>query len=92
VYAARSSEGGLPLGDECGAFRKPIDGYTFRDSLYRLRSESLAAHLGSEQGSCEPGIERESQLVVKVCDLYRGLETDISVVLTVMSDLRSSFD
>jgi hypothetical protein len=30
--------------------------------------------------------------VGKVCDLYRGLETDISVVLVVKSDLRSSFD
>jgi hypothetical protein len=23
VYAARSTEGGLPLGEECDAFRKP---------------------------------------------------------------------
>jgi hypothetical protein len=23
VYAARSVEGGLPLGEECGTFRKP---------------------------------------------------------------------
>jgi hypothetical protein len=28
----------------------------------------------------------------KVCDLYRGLETDISVVLTVMSGLGILFD
>jgi hypothetical protein len=31
--------------------------------------------------------ERESRLVGKVCDLCRGLENDISVVLTVMSGL-----
>jgi hypothetical protein len=23
VYAARSAEGGFPLGEECGTFRKP---------------------------------------------------------------------
>jgi hypothetical protein len=28
----------------------------------------------------------------KVCDLYRGLETSKSVVLTVMNSLGSSFD
>ena len=33
-----------------------------------------------------------ANLVGKVCDIYRGLETDISVVLTVVSDLESSFD
>jgi hypothetical protein len=31
--------------------------------------------------------EWESRLVGKVCDLCRGLETDISAVLTVMSGL-----
>jgi hypothetical protein len=36
--------------------------------------------------------ERESRLVGKVCDLCRGLETDISVVLTVMSGLGILFD
>jgi hypothetical protein len=36
--------------------------------------------------------EWESQLVGKVCDLYRGNETDISVVVTVMSGLRILFD
>jgi hypothetical protein len=30
--------------------------------------------------------------VGKVCDLYRGLETNISAVLMVMSGLGSSFD
>jgi hypothetical protein len=53
---------------------------------------SIAAHLGSEQESCKPGLERESRLVGKVCDLCRGIETDISVVLMVMSGLGSSFD
>jgi hypothetical protein len=57
-----------------------------------LRSESLAAHLWSEHGSCKPELKRESRLVGKVCDLYRGLETDISVVLAVMNGLGSSFD
>jgi hypothetical protein len=36
--------------------------------------------------------EWESRLVGKVCNLYRGLETDISAMLTVMSDLGILFD
>jgi hypothetical protein len=36
--------------------------------------------------------EWESRLVGKVCDLCRGLETDISAVLTVMSGLEILFD
>jgi hypothetical protein len=36
--------------------------------------------------------EWESRLVGKVCDLCRVLETDISVVLTVMSGLGILFD
>jgi hypothetical protein len=36
--------------------------------------------------------EWESQLVGKVCDLCRVLDTDISVVLTVMSGLGILFD
>jgi hypothetical protein len=36
--------------------------------------------------------ECESQLVGKVCDLCRVLETDISVVLTVKSGLGILFD
>jgi hypothetical protein len=36
--------------------------------------------------------EWESRLVGKVCNLCRGLETDISVVLTVMSGLGILFD
>jgi hypothetical protein len=36
--------------------------------------------------------ERESRLVGKVRDLYRGLETDISVVLAVKSGLGILFD
>jgi hypothetical protein len=38
-------------------------------------------------GRLEPRAERESRLVGKVCDLYRVLETGISVVPTVMSGL-----
>jgi hypothetical protein len=34
--------------------------------------------------------ERESRLVGKVCDLYKGNETDISTVLTIKSVLGSS--
>jgi hypothetical protein len=37
-------------------------------------------------------VEWESQFVGKVCDLCRVLETDISAVLTVMSDLGILFD
>jgi hypothetical protein len=36
--------------------------------------------------------ECESRLVGKVCNLSRGLETDISVVLIVMSGLGILFD
>jgi hypothetical protein len=39
-----------------------------------------------------PELERESRLVGKVCNLCKGLETDILVVLMVMSSLESSFD
>jgi hypothetical protein len=41
-------------------------------------------------GRLEPRAERESQLVGKVCDLCRVLETGISIVLTVKSGLGSS--
>jgi hypothetical protein len=43
-------------------------------------------------GRLEPRAEWESQLVGKVCDLGRVLETGISVVLTVMSSLGILFD
>jgi hypothetical protein len=43
-------------------------------------------------GGSAPRVERESQLVGKVCNLYKGLETGISPVLMVMSSLGSSFD
>jgi hypothetical protein len=62
-----------PLGEECGTFRKLNGRLHLRESLYRLRSESLAIHLRSEQGSSNPGLERESRLVGKVCNLCRVL-------------------
>jgi hypothetical protein len=43
-------------------------------------------------GIHDPRVERESRLVGKVCNLYRGLETSISVMLTVKSSLRILFD
>jgi hypothetical protein len=43
-------------------------------------------------GRLEPQAEWESRLVGKVCDLYRLLETSISVVLVVMSSLGILFD
>jgi hypothetical protein len=43
-------------------------------------------------GRLEPRAERKSRLVGKACDLYRVLETDISVVLTVKSGLGILFD
>jgi hypothetical protein len=43
-------------------------------------------------GSHDPQAERESRLVGKVCNLYRVLETGISVVLTVKSSLGMLFD
>jgi hypothetical protein len=47
--------------------------------------------LGVFKGLYNPR-QKGSRLVGKVCDLCRGLETGISVVLTIMSGLRSSFD
>jgi hypothetical protein len=41
-------------------------------------------------GRLEPRAEWESRLVGKVCNLYRVLETGISVVLTVKAALGSS--
>jgi hypothetical protein len=43
-------------------------------------------------GRLEPRAEWESQLVGKVCDLYRVLESGISAVLAVMSSLEILFD
>jgi hypothetical protein len=43
-------------------------------------------------GRLEPRAEWESQLVGKVCNLCRVLETGILVVLTVMSSLGILFD
>jgi hypothetical protein len=43
-------------------------------------------------GSSALQTERESQLMGKVCNLFRGLETDISIMLTVMSGLGISSD
>jgi hypothetical protein len=42
-------------------------------------------------GSREPQVERESLLMGKVCDLYRGLETGISTVLMVKCSLEILF-
>jgi hypothetical protein len=42
--------------------------------------------------SSAPRAERESWLVGKVYNLYRGLETGISVVLTVKSNIGILFD
>jgi hypothetical protein len=33
MYVARSAEGGLPLGEECGTFKKPNERPHFRESL-----------------------------------------------------------
>jgi hypothetical protein len=43
-------------------------------------------------GRLEPRAEWESRLVGKVCNLCRVLETDILVVLAVMSNLGILFD
>jgi hypothetical protein len=43
-------------------------------------------------GRLEPQAEWESQLVGKVCNLYRVLKTGISVMLTVKSSLGILFD
>jgi hypothetical protein len=43
-------------------------------------------------GRLEPRAEWESELMGKVCNLCRVLETGISAVLTVMSSLGILFD
>jgi hypothetical protein len=43
-------------------------------------------------GSAQPRLERESRLVGKVCNLCRLLETGISAMLTVKSNLGILFD
>jgi hypothetical protein len=43
-------------------------------------------------GSSAPRVERESRLVGKVCNLCRGLQTGISVVLMIKSSLVILFD
>jgi hypothetical protein len=43
-------------------------------------------------GSHDPRAKWESRLMGKVCNLCRVLETDISVVLTVMGGLGILFD
>jgi hypothetical protein len=57
-----------------------------------LRSVSLAIHLGSEDQVCTTQARKGSRLVGKVCNLCRVLETDISVVLMVMSGFGILFD
>jgi hypothetical protein len=52
----------------------------------------MAFHLGSEDWVYITQARKGSRLVGKVCNLCRVLETGISVVLTVMSSLGSSFD
>jgi hypothetical protein len=43
-------------------------------------------------GSGQPGLEKESRLVGKVCNLCIVLETGISAVLTVKGSLGILFD
>jgi hypothetical protein len=49
-------------------------GYSPRESLERLRSETLPTHLGSVQGSVQPEAKRESLLMGKVYNLCRVFE------------------
>jgi hypothetical protein len=73
-------------------WRNPTSSYAQGESFSRLGSVSLALHLGSEDRVLQTQAGKGSQLMGKVCDLCRGLETDISVMLTVMSGLRILFD
>jgi hypothetical protein len=70
-----------------------LTGYSCLSVLLPLRVRLGHLSWNNSGGSAtisSPRAERESRLVGKVCDLYRGNETDISVVLTVMSGLGSS--
>jgi hypothetical protein len=52
----------------------------------------MALHVGSEDRILQTQAGKGSRLMGKVYDLCRGLETDISDVLTVMSGLGILFD
>jgi hypothetical protein len=56
------------------------------DSREKPRSETLATHLGSEYGTCKPGLEgnRDSW---ESCATSAECKTDISTMLTIMSSL-----
>jgi hypothetical protein len=41
------------------------------DSREKPRSETLATHLGSEYGTCKPGLEGNHDSWVKLCHLLR---------------------
>jgi hypothetical protein len=93
VYAARSAEGGLPLGEECGTFRKPNGwlqpkGNLCKDYVVKPCLFTLAVF----KGLIGPGKKRNHGSWVKCATSAECYETNISVVLTVMSGLGSSID
>jgi hypothetical protein len=47
VYVARSAEGGLSLGEECGTFKKPNGRLQPQAIFVKATSETLPIHLGS---------------------------------------------
>ena len=58
----------------------------YSDSLEKPRSESLATHQRKCLRALQTRAQKETRLVVKVCNLCR-VKTDISAVLTVKSGL-----
>jgi hypothetical protein len=83
---------GSPLGEECGAFRKPNRRLQARGIFVkRLRSDALLGHLGSDQWRVMiSGQKGNHGLCVKCATSAECMKTDISAMLTVMSGQGSS--
>jgi hypothetical protein len=84
---------GSPLGEECGAFRKPNGQLQPQGIFLRLRSDALLGHLGSDQWRVMiSGQKGDHGLWVKCTTSAECMKTDISAVLAVMSGQGSSSD
>ena len=94
MYAARSAKLGFtPLGRSAVHLGNLTGGYSPGESLYRLRSDALLGHLGSDQRRVMiSGQKGNHGLWVKCATSAECLKTDISAVLAVMSGQGSSSD
>jgi hypothetical protein len=81
-----------PLGRNAVHLGNLTGGYSHKESLERLCSETLPIHLGSVQGFDRPEAKGNHGLWVKCATSAECYETYISVMLTVMSGQGSSID